>query len=254
MDETTPPSWGLDEEVQGAVLIESARRLMLEGDYEGAVGVAEELLDADPADVDALLLVADAAPRYGHGEVGVLASRQARRLGAETAVLEAAALLAACEVEPALAVADERLGVAPGDARAHAVRGQALEVLGRLAESDEALARAHALRPDAYPAPLGVADTAWPGLLRQARAGLCDDVEARTDGWEFSFLPAPTPERLRSSSPPIPPGVHALTYDGGAVPLCELYTRALTRGCGDTEELVLRLVAAIEGEVAHLDG
>ena len=47
------PSWGLHNEVQVAVLLDAAQRMMVEGDFEGAVGVAEELLDGDPADVDA---------------------------------------------------------------------------------------------------------------------------------------------------------------------------------------------------------
>lgn len=66
-----------------AMLLDAAHRQAHRGDYALAVALAEELLDLDPQNVDALLLVADAAPRYGHGEVGVLAARSAAVLGGD---------------------------------------------------------------------------------------------------------------------------------------------------------------------------
>lgn len=245
------PSWGLHNEVQVAVLLDAAQRMMVEGDFEGAVGVAEELLDGDPADVDALLLVADAAPRYGHGEVGVLAARQARALGAESTVLEAAALLAACDLEAALALADTHLGAHPVDARAHAVRGQALEALARVPEADDALARAHALRPDAYPLPLAVAADEWDGYLLQALSGLEAGARQVTNTWRFVLVPAPAVEVLRRSVPPIPPSVLALSREDDDGVTCELFTRALTRGCDTDDELVERMRSAIVDELRH---
>ncbi|MSQ03251.1 MAG: hypothetical protein EXR71_15395 [Myxococcales bacterium] len=252
MDDALPPVWGIPDEAQGAVLLDAARRLMLEGAYDSAVGLAEELLDVDPTDTDALLIVADAAARYGHGEVALLAVRQARALGARADVLEAAALLASCQPEAALAAAESHLVSTPDDARAHAIRGQALEILGRLPEADEALARAHALRPSAYPRPLAVDDSDWDGLLILALSRMEDEARTETRTWTFAFVPAPTAERLRISDPPVPPSVHALALPEDDGVSCELYTRALTRGCADDDELIERLTQAVADEVENL--
>ncbi len=252
MDDALPPVWGIPDEAQGAVLLDAAQRLMLEGAYDAAVGLAEELLDVDPEDTGALLIVADAAARYGHGEVALLAARQARRLGAQVDVLEAAALLASCHPEAALAAMERYLESAGDDARAHAIRGQSLEILGRVTEADEALARAHALRPAAYPLPLSVDESDWEGLLIQAISRMDDDARTETRTWAFAFRPAPTPDRLRTSDPPVPPSVHALALPGEDGVSCELYTRALTRGCADEDELIERLTIAVADEVENV--
>ncbi len=251
-DDAPPPVWGIPAEAQGPLLLDAARRLMLERAYDAAVGLAEELLDVDPTDTAALLIVADAAARYGHGEVALLAVRQARALGARDDVLEAAALLASCQPEAALAATDSHLASGTDDARAHAIRGQALEILGRTLEADEALARAHALRPAAYPLPLHVDDADWEGLLIQAISRMDDAARTETRTWGVSFRPAPTAERLRSSDPPVPPSVHALALPGDDGIACELYTRALTRGCADEEELIERLTVAMADEVENV--
>ncbi|GDX83093.1 hypothetical protein LBMAG42_49040 [Deltaproteobacteria bacterium] len=253
-ERTEVPGWGIPVEAQASVLLAEARRLVNDGDLEGAVGIAEELLDHDPGDLDALLLVADVAPRYGHGEVGVLAAQQVRRLGAEVGAIEAAALFAACEFEAALEAADTCLAGAPADARAHAVRGQVLEVLGRLPEADEALAAAHALRPEAYPLPLPVADADWEPLLMEALGRLEPEDREAVRRWTVVWHPAPDPALLTSSHPPIPPSTIAVvSVADGEELVCSVFTRNLARGCATEGEVIARLSRALGEEAAQLE-
>lgn len=253
-DRPEPAPWAIQPEAQVAVLLEEARRLVLEGETEAAVGLAEELLDHDPDDIEALLLIAEAAPRYGHGEVGVLAARQARARGADPGAAEAAALYAACELDAALAAAEARIATTPTDARAHAVRGMVLEVLGRLPEADAALAHAHTLRPAAYPLPLAVPAADWEPLLLEALSQLESGEREALRGWTFRWHPAPALDLLTTSHPPIPPTTCAVVSvdDAGGV-TCDLFTRNLARGCADEAELVSRLAQALRDEAAHLD-
>ncbi len=250
-DRADGPGWSIQPEAQIAVLVAQARQMVLDGDYEAAVGLAEELLDAHPDDTEMLLLLADLAPRYGHPEVGVLAALQVRELGGDVASVEAAALYATCELEEALTSAEERLRAAPEDARAHAVRGMVLEVVGRTAEADEALARAHALRPDAYPLPFPMADDDWEPMLLRAMSHLEPEERSRIQGWEFEWAPVPSVELLQTFPQTLPPSTFAIATAGDP-PRCRLYTRNLARGCADEDTLLDRLIDALREQDEYL--
>jgi tetratricopeptide (TPR) repeat protein len=246
-------SWFVAPATATAVLLDQAQRQMLEGEYASAAALAEELLDIDPGNLDALLLVADAAPRYGHGEVGVLAARAVARRGAETGAVLAAALYAAGLADEALAEADACLHRNRDVPRAHAVRALALELLGRVAEADAAFARAHALRPEAYPLPFAVPDDDWDALLLRAVSALDRNDQAALRHWEIGFRGNLTPEDLARSAPPLPPSSTSfLLHDGEGHPRCVLYTRNLTRGCESEAEVVDRMVTALRNELEWL--
>ncbi len=253
MSEPTERPWFVGADTASAVLLDAAHRQAHLGEYALAVALAEELLDLDPENADALLLVADAAPRYGHGEVGVLAARSAAALGAEPGAALAAALYAAGQGTDALTAADDCLARGRDVARSHAVRALSLELLGRIAEADEALARAHALRPEAYPLPFAVAEDAWDGHLLRAIAGLDLHEQAGLRHWEISFHPAPTPEVLMRATPPLPPSsMSSLVQGEDGRPRCQLYTRNLTRGCPSEEGVVERITEALRDELEWL--
>ncbi len=242
-------TWSLDQRARAALLLERARCQLADGDPEGAVVYAEELLDEDPDDADALLVVADAAPRYGHGEVGLLAAQKARRLGRDPGVIEAAAMLSACLVDDALAATAAILEANTANARAWAVRAQALEVLGRLAEADDALERAHALRPESYPRAVQLHEAQWDAAVREALSML-DTPERRVAArWRVELRDAPTIDDLQSVRPVAPPATFALllTTDGG--PVLRAFRRPLCRGANDAEEVSMRLAEAIRYEV-----
>ncbi|MBM4392286.1 MAG: hypothetical protein FJ090_14290 [Deltaproteobacteria bacterium] len=253
-DAPAGPRWGLANAARSALVLERARRQLADGDPEGAVVYAEELLEDNPADVDALLLIADAAPRYGHGEVGVLAARQARSLGRDPGVLEAAALLAACDVEAALAAADHLLDLAPAEARAWAIRAQALEVLERFPEADLALARAHALRPESYPRPARLDARAWEAAIRDALSMLDGPDREIIGRWRVEIGEAPTLEELRSVRPHAPPATRALLVRTPAGPVLRAYRRPLARGADDADEVAMRLAEAIRYELEVFEG
>lgn len=255
MSDTDDQPWVVAADTATAVLLDAARRQAHDGEYALAVALAEELLDLDPRDADALMLVADAAPRYGHGEVGVLAARAAVALGVDPGAALAAALYAAGLATEALAEADACLARGRDPARAHAVRALALELLGRVPEADASLAEAHRLRPQAYPLPLSVPDDAWEALLMRAIAALDRNDQAALRHWEINFAGSPTPETLARSVPPLPPSSPSfLVSDGSGPPRCLLYTRNLTRGSASEEEVVERIVSALRDELEWLLG
>ena len=253
MKNPTDQPWFVGAATATAVLLDAAHRRVHEGEYALAVALAEELLDLDPDNTDALLLVADAAPRYGHGEVGVLAARSAATLGAEPCASLAAALCASGLAEEALAEADSCLLGGKDLPRAHAVRALALEVLGRISEADDALAQAHTLLPAAYPLPLAVADDEWDSLLLRAISGLARNEQAAIRHWQIEFHGSPRPDTLARSSPPLPPSsLSSLLEPEEGPPVCLLYRRNLTRGCDSEEVMVERMTGALRDELAWL--
>lgn len=248
MDDSVPsPSWTIGPEIRAAVLLEEARRALASGDAEAAVAWAEEVLDECPDEVDALLLVADAAPRYGHAEVGVLAARQAAARGRRPGAVLAAALLAACELEEAEKTARACLEDDPRDARAHAVLGLALEVQGRLDEAAIALGRARALDPGRYPPPLGISD--WPRLLGEVRERLPEADRQQLTGFELLLCAVPRLEELRAVSPWASPSTTALLLDGER-PTLRVYQRNLCRAVDSWEAAVEELSEAFGHELA----
>ncbi|MFZ5479174.1 MAG: hypothetical protein ACOZNI_20590 [Myxococcota bacterium] len=241
-------AWTIDPRARAAMLLEAAREALHEGDPAGAVALAEELLDDEPEEVEALLVVADAAPRYGHAEVGVLAARHAATCGVEIGAVLAAAQLAACDVEAALETAESTLARDPRNARAHAVRAQALEVLGRASEAEAAFARAAALKPDAYPPPLAVSPDAWETHLLAALSGLDPDVRDALRRVQLTFEELPALADLRTLRPPPSPTVDALLR-GDTI---SLYRRNLARGLAAESELTVRIRDALDAEARLL--
>ncbi len=243
------------------MLLDASRDALRDGDAPTAVALAEELLDEEPDDVEALRIVADAAPRYGHAEVGLLAARHARARGADVGALEAAALLAGCEVERALEAADDVLRTAHGpSARAHAVRAQALELLGRTDEAEAAYAAAHAARPDAYPRPLAVPADVWDNLLLAALAALPDVDRDLLRRVEIAFADVPDLRELGRRRPPPNPTNDSIFHDldpdadAASEPLrITLFRRNLARGAATIDDVVRRIGVALQDELDALE-
>lgn len=245
----------MDPEAQAALTLEAGRQAVAAGELAVALAIAEELLDLTPDDTDALLLVADVAPRCHLADCGIAAARQARRRGADPAATEAAALLAACRVQEALDAAEARLATRASDARAWAVRGLALELLGRGEEGRRALDQAAALRPSFYPPPLDVPDADWEGLVVEARSRLPFEARDAMRPLTVELLDLPDVESLRARSAPWPPPTP--TVDGflvpGPSPRLELYRHNLARGAANEEEVVERVLSLFEDAVDRLE-
>jgi len=235
------------------MLLDAARTALQRGDHVSAVLLAEELLDEAPDETEALLVVAEAAPSYGHGEVGALAAAQAASRGADIGSLEAFALFAACEVDRALVSADAAITRRPEDARAHLVRGLALECVGRVSEAEAAFVRASDLDPDSYPPLLEVPDDDWESHLLAARAQLDAPLRDALRGVSLELLDLPRLEVLRGLQPPPSPLVVALLVEEDAKkPRIEIYRRNLLRGSASLDELELRLRAGLMAEAELL--
>lgn len=244
-DDSADTSWGFGTHVRGALLLEHAREALVDGDVEFAIAAAEEALDEDPDDADALMLIADAAPRMGFGELGVLAAEQARARGRDPGAVEAAALFGACQIETSLERANELIARDDGDARAWAVRGQALEILG-LAGAEAALARANDLRPDLFPVSAVLSEQDW---QRVWQAVLAKIDESRLQGITVRWRELPTLARLRESSPPTAPTVVLLLSPDR---VCEVYRQNALRGSAAEEEIVEDLAAMLDAEIAFV--
>jgi tetratricopeptide (TPR) repeat protein len=244
--------WMLPADVHAAVLLDEARAALRRGEAATAAVLAEEVLDHDPDDLDALRIVADAAPRYGHGEVGMLAAEQAGRRGARTATLTAAARLAACQVDGALESADHALADDPEDARAHAVRAQALEFLGRADEADRAYAQAYRLRPAAYPRALAVPAATWDTLVHAARADLVPELRDALRRVDLVVDDLPDLVALHAIVPPPNPTSDGVLFGQGGEARIVLYRRNLARGATSLDDVTARITHALEGELEAL--
>lgn len=248
-DVATHSPWTVDRAVRVAVLLQAARDALVAGACLEAVALAEEVLEENPEEVEALLLVADAAPRYGHGRVALLALEQAVGLGAQSGALRIAALLALGEVEAALREGDRVLLEGGEDrARAQALRGQALELLGRWEEADQAFMQAAALRPDLYPLSPRPDSHQWQGLLQEALGQLQAEDQAALIGTELVF--AKVPELAETVNRP--PSSHSTRRFLERGPQLVLFQQNLARGAADLGELRQRLADALTWEAASL--
>ncbi|MEN9786982.1 MAG: hypothetical protein RLZZ299_2246 [Pseudomonadota bacterium] len=249
---TSRVPWVLPADVHAAILLDEARAALRRGEPAIAAVFAEEVLDRDRDDVEALCIVADAAPRYGHGEVGVLAAAQAAGRGARADTLRAAAQLASCQVDAALGSAEQALAEDPDDARAHAVRAQALEFLGRPDAADDAYHHAYRLRPAAYPRPLAVPDGTWDTLVHAARADLVPELRDTLRRVELALDDLPDLAALRALVPPPNPTSDGVLFGQGRTARMVLYRRNLARGAASLDDVTARITHALEGELEAL--
>lgn len=243
-DEIVGGPWQMDTPTRHAVVLDLVRELLRAGNFESAVAACEELLDEDHNCPEALLIIADAAPRYAHGEVGVIAARQARIRGLPAATLEAAALLAACNVEAALSTAIAATTETANDARAWAVRGQALELLGQMTEADSALMEAARLDPERFPLLVRLDDHQWDRAVLTGLSQLSSVERDRLAPWTLELCEVPPLALLRRASPPAPPSTSAMceSRSGGRL---FLFRRNIARGCRDENDVVARVVHAL---------
>lgn len=248
--------WTIDPRARDALALEAAREALADGDPSAALGIAEELLDTDPDEIGALMVVAQAAPRCGHAAVGILAAEQARRRGVDTGAIEAEALFAAGRVPEAMIIAESRVHRAPHDAQAHVVLGQALDMMGDRSRADLAYASAAQLDPDGCPPPLGIAPDEWDALLLEVLSQLDHDDRSAARVLDVCFEDLPDLEDLRAAAAPYPawpPGVDGLLLPDTKPPRLLFYRRNLSRCARTTADLVERMRLVMEAELRALN-
>lgn len=241
--------WGLDPRARLALTLCAARDALTAGDASAALSLAEELLDQDPDDVEALLIVGEAAPRCGFAEVGVLACAQARRRGAAPGPIEAEALIAAHRLPDALSA----LPPIDGDPRAAAARARVYDLLGDRDSADAAWSHASLLDPRAFPPMLDVRPEEWDALLLEALSALDHADRAQVRGLDIRFEDVPELDHLVVAPyPPLPPTVDGVLCADEEPPVLRLYRRNLSRGASTLADLVERLRSVVETELDAL--
>ena len=246
-DDVVGEPWAVNVATRHAVVMELVHDLARAGHYEEAVAACEELLDEDPDAVEALLVIADAAPRYGHGEVGLLAAKQAERRGENTLTLQAAALFGALRVGEALQLAEHITETNPSDARAWAVLGQSRELLGEWALAEQALTNASVCDPGRFSTAITLDAVGWDRVLLSALSRLSAEERDRLAPWTLDLCRGPALDLLRRAQPPVLPSVLTMrdTFEGGRL---HLFQNNLARDCQNEERLVERVVFALTEE------
>lgn len=211
-----------------------------------AMMVAEEILDEEPDNTEALLLLCESAMRCGHAPLALVATEQLEARGVVRPTLSAATLLAAVRPAEALAAAERAIALAPYDARAHAIRGQALELLQRTDEAEVALATAAQIDARRYPPPYPVDD--WDTILLEALSGLTDEERTEARSLPVTFLDSPSPTWLTETGAPFPP-VPPTTFGGPDLSGVVLFRRNLARGAADRDEVVERARNVVSDEL-----
>ncbi len=224
-----------DERMAGEAWLAEGRALLQIGDAPAALERLEAARSALPDDPDVLL---------------------------ERAV----ALFELCRFEEAREQYREVLDRAGGEAAAHHGLGLALERLGRAREAGRHLARARALAPDDYPAPVSVPPAEFERLVEEALQGLPAPVRSYLGNVAIAVEDLPAASDLLGSDPPLSPGILGI-FRGSPLPQkasmdpwshfpssISLYQRNLERFARSREELVEEIRVTLLHEVGHFLG
>jgi tetratricopeptide (TPR) repeat protein len=196
-----------------AMRLAEARAALEDGDPQTAIVEAEELLDVDPENLDALFLVGDASLELGDA----LGARAAYERYLELCPDDPGALsglAVACfdltDLDGSLTAARQAVTLEPQLAEAWHQLGLICELRGETKEARLHQRRAAELEPDTFPEAAPVPQSAWSQALKTALASL----PKRLRGWyalvPMELLPLPDLDELRQTSPPISPSVLAL--------------------------------------------
>jgi tetratricopeptide (TPR) repeat protein len=261
-DEIPNGVWQIDGDTRMVLRLERARAAFAQGNALGATVEAEELLDEDPDQADALEIVAESAIELNHAEVAASAFEDCIRLGLATSTVMAGLAVARfdlCDLEGAIESAREAIRLDARSARGHHFLAMALaRTPGGAAESAEHLATAHRIDPERFPAPLRLTGSQWEKALTRAFQRVDADVAAFWLDIRVLWEDLPDLDELRSHDPPIRPTVGGLylgelPIDGDPRDLrpeaLRLYRKNLANAA-DREELVETLAMVLEDE-AH---
>ena len=258
--------WLGDPSVLTAMRVRKTRQAYQDHDLLTALLEAEEILDTEPDNVEALELLANTELELGHAREALLAYEKLHAL--EPANLEylqglAAARFFMVDFSGCLEAAEESLDLEPDLAEAHANAGLALERLFRFEEAERHLRRAAELEPESYPLPPPLETIDWNRLLREALELLPPSLSSFYRRVPLVWHLFPDPTILFSVDPPISPMVLAL-YEGSPPPdehatevlprSVRLYQGVARRLVHDMETLVQDLAQALLAEASDWMG
>lgn len=199
-----------------ALRLHRTREAYRDHDLATALLEAEELLDSDPDNVEALELLGDTELELGHGrEAGLVFDQLLELSPGEPLYLAGLAIARFLHTDFEGAAESAQAAIAQNEelAEAHAYRGLSLDRLGRFDEASQHLARAAELDPEGWPDPPRIEDLPWPALVREALARLPEALHTFYARVPIVFQLYPDISVLRSVDPPISPLVLAL-YEG----------------------------------------
>ncbi|HJN75272.1 MAG TPA: tetratricopeptide repeat protein [Myxococcota bacterium] len=213
-------NWQLDLAEIGALRLQHARRAFNDRDPVLALVEAEELLEEEPDNLDALMIVADAALDLGDPVVSRAAFLQAIDLGA-TAALVFSGLAVTCyeltDLEGCIEASNRALEVEPDLAEAWYYKGIALDQLGLADEATQALRQAMFHDPQGFPMPTAMSTEDIEALLGEALSCMPPELAEWYRRVRFEVHRYPDLRQLRDSDMPLSPSSPAL-YHGTPSP------------------------------------
>lgn len=245
-----------------------AVELLDDGDPEGALELAEALLEENPGDADLLQVKGEALRQLGDFEEAIETFRAIVRAdpndmdGRFYIVDTLIELGQLAEAEREMTTIIER---APDFAGGYALRALLADIAGRDAEADEDYQRAARL-DDEMPVPLRLTHDDFSAVLEAAYADIPDQFRAAFKNVSVSVRDFPPLDVVRDTSSPI--NMYALGYFDG-VPLPDrtiddprsampsfvyIYKRNLERTCDTREDLVEEVRITLLHELGHFLG
>jgi len=241
--------------------------LLEQGEFDGAVGAARALVDEEPGDAEALILLGSALLESGQRDEALERLRSALRLDPDdvTARLTlASALYESSRLDEALGEVEAVLRREEADPHPHYVKGLVLDALGRRPEADACFAEATRRDPGRYPAPMMLDDEAFDEVVQQALeelppefrerleavpvvvqdvpdASLIQGLEGVTPDLLGLFVGVPLPEKSHLDLPQTPEAIY-------------LFRRNLQRLAGDAGELAEEIRVTLLHEIGHYLG
>lgn len=253
-------AWQIDPETRAAMRLDRLRTAFGRRDWGDAILEAEELLDEQPDQAEALFLLGEALLELGDWELARAAYDHRVALdGGDAASLVglAVAALHLCDLPEAAEAAREAVRRDPANAEAHHTLGLALERMpGRQGEALAEQISASHLDPERYPLPITLKHPQWEEAIGAALQRLhprLRDFYARVP---FRIEDLPDLTELRAADPPLSPTVVALytgspPEEGDPFALrpeaIRLFSRNLSRA-GSVDAVVDELEVALRDE------
>ena len=241
--------------------------LLEQGQFDGAIDVAQALLAEEADDAEASFLEASALFEAGDLDAAESGLRRLLDLEPESvpARLTLAALLhATCRFDQAIEAMDQVALIDPGNPYAAYLRGLVLDMTGKRAEADACFARAAELEPDHYRIPVTLARSEFDRAIEEALGSLPPEFRGRLSNLTIQVEEVPSVDLLSTLDEPSPDilglfvGTPLTQRSAGDTPRLPeaiyLFKRNLERACDDRGELVEEIRVTLLHEIGHYLG
>jgi len=241
--------------------------LLEHGDLDGALRSARTLLEQEQSNLGALMLAGAALHEMGETAEAERSFRDALRIDptqVEARVSLADLLYATCRFDESLGFADEAIEQDPGHASAHYLRGLALDLMGRHADSDQSFRQAHRLDPGHYEAPASCSRGKFEAAVEEARNSLPPEFAGKIRDLPIVVEEVPPAALLLALENPDPDllglfiGTPLTEKSYNEVPglpeAVYLFKRNLERACAGGEDLIEEIRVTLLHEIGHYLG